>query len=960
MQDKSQDDIIKNTSLSQRTPKHSIQIDSIDSYYLNNREMFVKFVDGMFSEFKTSATTNTDISCDNIGKKNDNMDLMNHQKIVQKYMNLYSPYRGLLLYHGLGSGKTLSSVAIAEGLKSRHKIIVMSPASLHSNYAEEIKSFGDTLYRKHQYWEWITLNEISLSTNSIQLLTETLGLPDNYIKKKKGVWLFNATKSSNYADLGDTNRKSLNEQLEKMIDNKYQFIHYNGLRLQKFNKMSNNNTVNIFDNSVLIIDEAHNFVSRIVNKLNSLSTSLKKSKITQHGLSIMLYEQILSAQNCRIVFLSGTPIINFINEIGVMFNMLRGYIYTWELQLESTNSKKVDGAIIKNIFNNDRDGFGNKIVDYISYKPSTNTLSITRTPYFFENSRSPERIYNGVKNVWTNATIRVSNDDFINHIGRLLTNSNINIKNTKLIKNTALPDDKEDFSRYFLNIENNCEVDEIKIKNIEKFKRRIIGLTSYFRSAQEELMPRYSKEENFNVVNIFMSDYQFGIHEMARSEERKKERNSARGKTKNTKNDIIEQSSSTYRIFSRLACNFAVPDKLERPIPISKWKNDKKGDDDDENDDCVDDEQIDDVVYKDKLHQLLKSLAENPEYLTTDLGKYSEKLKIMYEKISDVQNPGLHLVYSQFRTLEGIGIFALVLEAHKFVRLNIKRDGTKWIFDPPLNKEDNGKRYVMYTGTENKEDREIVRNIYNGNWSDVPSDLTSELEKLNENNNMGEIAKIIMITASGSEGINLKNTRFVHIMESYWNPIRIEQIIGRARRICSHNNLPEEYQTVDVYLYLTQYTTNQISGNNDLKLGDSSAIIKDKYLTSDEKLYEVATIKEKISEGFLKGIKESSIDCSTHMQSSNKEDLTCISFGDASNNRFTYNPDYTQDESDETFTLNKTTNSINVVKVTINGKVYAYREDTKQIYDYDSFIRSTNSSEKPIIIGVLKDGKIVK
>ena len=56
---------------------------------------------------------------------------------------------------------------------------------------------------------------------------------------------------------------------------------------------------------------------------------------------------------------------------------------------------------------------------------------------------------------------------------------------------------------------------------------------------------------------------------------------------------------------------------------------------------------------------------------------------------------------------------------------------------------------------------------------------------------MGEIIKVLMITSSGSEGINLRNTRYVHIMEPYWHPVRMEQVIGRARRICRHKDLPE-------------------------------------------------------------------------------------------------------------------------------------------------------------------------
>ena len=50
-----------------------------------------------------------------------NLMLLTHQKIVRDYINLYTPYRGLLLYHGLGSGKTCSSISIAEGLKTHQE-----------------------------------------------------------------------------------------------------------------------------------------------------------------------------------------------------------------------------------------------------------------------------------------------------------------------------------------------------------------------------------------------------------------------------------------------------------------------------------------------------------------------------------------------------------------------------------------------------------------------------------------------------------------------------------------------------------------------------------------------------------------------------------------------------------------------------------------------------------------------
>ena len=61
-----------------------------------------------------------------------------------------------------------------------------------------------------------------------------------------------------------------------------------------------------------------------------------------------------------------------------------------------------------------------------------------------------------------------------------------------------------------------------------------------------------------------------------------------------------------------------------------------------------------------------------------------------------------------------------------------------------------------------------------------------------------------MITASGAEGIDLQNTRYVHIMEPYWHHVRIDQVIGRARRICSHHRLPEKRQNVKVFQYISE------------------------------------------------------------------------------------------------------------------------------------------------------------
>ena len=85
--------------------------------------------------------------------------LLTHQEIVRDYMNLFTPYRGLLLYHGLGAGKTCASIAIAEAMKNApgKSVLIMAPAALRQNYINELKLCGDALYRINQFWEFVSL-----------------------------------------------------------------------------------------------------------------------------------------------------------------------------------------------------------------------------------------------------------------------------------------------------------------------------------------------------------------------------------------------------------------------------------------------------------------------------------------------------------------------------------------------------------------------------------------------------------------------------------------------------------------------------------------------------------------------------------------------------------------------------------------------------------------------------------
>ena len=974
------------------------------AYYMNNREIFINFLNSLFKPYSDKLKTEAgqDITCEKMAQaKKKKFGLMIHQQIVRDYMNIYSPYRGLLLYHGLGAGKTCASIGIAEGLKDTKQVIIMTPASLRMNYVSEMKICGDPIYKINQYWEFIETNG---NLHIEKALSEILNLPVEIIRKKGGAWMVDK-KPPNFNSLPPEKQKDIDNQINKMIQKKYRFINYNGIRNDHLDKLIKDSeemykTSNPFDNKVIIIEEAHNFVSRIVNKI-------EKKKET---LSIKLYELLLDAENCRIIFLTGTPVINYPNEVGILFNILRGYIKTYFIPLSTSNArKKINQKKIMSILKKDR------LIDYIEYKSSSNMLVVTRNPFGFGNRTSKEK-YRGVSQ--SNKAER-SEKQFLRKLSQKLKDNDIDmlIDSIKIEKYKALPDRLDEFNRLFIDTTKG-KFGELKEVNL--LKRRILGLTSYFRSAQEALLPKYDEATDLHVIKIPMSDFQLGAYEDARNAERKEETKNARKRKKAGDSGVYGETTSTYRIFSRAFCNFVFPNELVedddgkevlllRPMPkeSKKIKEQLKLIVANADEDLLDGENVQDRLdnidgrhdleevqeikqniqentnnnYQARIEKALNLLKKNGDkYLIPEgLEKYSPKFLKLLENIVDPEHPGLHLIYSQFRTLEGVGIFSMILEENGFARFKIKKNSAG-LWDLNMTEEDIGKpTYALYTGTEDAEEREIIRNIFNGTWGSIPSTLSAKLKKMAANNNMGEVVKIIMITSSGSEGITLRNTRYVHIVEPYWHPVRSEQVIGRARRICSHQALEEKYKTVEVFMYLMTFTERQLEGDPtseskegkgplvsvELKLKDKSKLDSEQAIseygsttiTTDEALYEISNIKKNITAGILKAVKESSMDCAIHAGSNAKEGIACYSFGNPPPSSFSYKPSYGTEEKEQISKINKKQITWKAYPITIKGIKYALKRTNKknkkigEVYDLDSYMAAKKSGVNPILIG---------
>lgn len=71
-------------------------------------------------------------------------------------------------------------------------------------------------------------------------------------------------------------------------------------------------------------------------------------------------------------------------------------------------------------------------------------------------------------------------------------------------------------------------------------------------------------------------------------------------------------------------------------------------------------------------------------------------------------------------------------------------------------------------------------------------------------NNYNDLAyKVLLLSSAGSESLDLKNTRQIHIMEPHWNDAKPEQVIGRAIRYKSHDGLPPAERRVDTYRWIS-------------------------------------------------------------------------------------------------------------------------------------------------------------
>ena len=210
-----------------------------------------------------------------------------------------------------------------------------------------------------------------------------------------------------------------------------------------------------------------------------------------------------------------------------------------------------------------------------------------------------------------------------------------------------------------------------------------------------------------------------------------------------------------------------------------------------------------------------------------NLGVYSGK----FLNIADIikKSKGVVVIYSRFKW-SGVIPLAITLE-----HMGFTREGTTNLLSEPSIKEKvtyegiSTPKYCILSST----DPEVMGN----------TTIDGLMSKINNPANLnGELVKVVLMTPVAGEGLNFYNVREIHITDPWYHFNKIDQIIGRGIRNCSHKRLPVEERNVTVFMHCSI---------NDLKKE-----------TTDIHAYRIAT--RKLYQSFIvdEVIRNSAIDCS--------------------------------------------------------------------------------------------------
>jgi len=713
---------------------------------LNDKEFNIKISSKKeFSDTKYDGDIHTDIAsyADKLAKAD--FELQPHQAFVKNFMSAQTPYNSLLLYHGLGSGKTCSAIGVCEEMR------------------DYMKQMG------------ITKRIIIVASENVQDNFKVQLFDERRLKNIDGLWVHKGCignkliKEINPMNMRGLTKDKIITQIRNLINSYYLFTGYDQFANYINNTMNPGATDaseltinekgirrlrNEFDERLIVIDEVHNI----------RKTDDNKNKKVANFLEVL----VKCAENMRLLLLSATPMYNSYKEIIWLLNLMnindrRGYIETKDV-FDSYGKFKPGG----------QDLLIKKATGYISYVRGEN-------PYTF-----PYRVYP------SEFAKEKSFPDFE------YPSYQMNLKRIK-------DEDKERIlSLYLTKIGNcnncgNCQYCVYRYI-IHKLRNKEFSITT--KKGVVKNMPSFANMESFGYTLL-----QKPLEALIMSYPNNKLKAQI---DKIPKEKYIEEISEEFdkQVIENATLLPEADDEGLKPLQsepvVDKPKTQVGG--------SVD---AKDLVGRGGLKRFMKfDESTNPpnkgnfEYKETGfghifspdvIGKYSSKIKSIIDNIykNGSAAKGVILIYSQFID-SGLIPMALALEEMGFTRYG---EDTKPLFKnkptdvvdvttmkPPKDKKKfSPARYSMITG----DPRLSPNNVF-------------EIKGLtNEDNKNGEKVKVVLISKAGSEGIDLKFIRQVHVLEPWYNMNRVEQIIGRAVRNLSHKDLPFEERNVQIFMHGT-------------------------------------------------------------------------------------------------------------------------------------------------------------
>ena len=217
--------------------------------------------------------------------------LRSQQSLLANFMSPDTPFRGILIYHGVGTGKTCAAVQIAENFKEQVKkygtkiYILVSGPLIKENWKDEIiKCTGE------KYLKDISINAGFIDEQEkIKQIKQAKLISQQYYKIMSFRSFYKKVLGQKISEKQFGEQK-IKKKYRKTSEGEYE----RDISIDKIDSLNN---------TLLIIDEAHNITD------NEYGNAVRKI--------------IENSKNLKVVLLTATPMINFADEIVELLNYLR-------------------------------------------------------------------------------------------------------------------------------------------------------------------------------------------------------------------------------------------------------------------------------------------------------------------------------------------------------------------------------------------------------------------------------------------------------------------------------------------------------------------------------------------------------------------------------------------------------------------------------------------------------------